>query len=115
MQRLQHGSLDLEEAQSLEVFTHSAHNGYAGDHHATGVVTHNQVGVAVADAGVLIHVGKGHGQGAQRLCRQCPGRREHRQLAAARRHHTATNGHEVAHIDVGLPAFEGVLPHLCER
>ena len=41
MQRLQHGSLDLEETQALEILTHSTHNGHAGDHHAAGIVPHN--------------------------------------------------------------------------
>ena len=115
VQRLQHRGLDLDEIQAGEVLAHRRDDLDAGHRVLARRGAHDQVRVAVANALLLVHLGERDRQRAQRLRRHLPRRRHHRKFAAFRRDHAPSHRHNVAEVDVVLPARQRIGADLGER
>ena len=106
---LQHGRLDLDVRPVVERAAQAAHDGRALAGDAARVGVDDEVDVALADPGLRVgEAGVLVGQRAQRLARQLPRRREHRQLAALAADDLAGDADVVAQVGVGLPGGEPV-------
>ena len=110
--QLQHRRLDLEVALVLERAADGAHDPGPGAHHVARLLAHDQVGVPLADAGLLGELLVQHRHRAQRLARHLPARRHHRELAALGGDHPALDEHVVAEVDGVLPVGQRLLADL---
>ncbi len=112
--RLQDGRLHLEIAETVEGLPQRAQHRGLGPDHLAGLGPDEEVDVASAHPGVLGHVLVQGGQRTQRLRRQLPRGRHHRQLTAPAAHHLTGDGHQVTEVDVRLPRRQRLLADLVE-
>ncbi len=115
VQGLEHGGLHLEEPPGLEGGAQRADHPDPRHGVPSGGVPHDEVGVALADPGVLAQVLVGHRQRAERLGREHPRVGHDGQLAALGPHHAAGHRDVVAEVDVLLPRLKPLLADVGER
>ena len=111
---LQDGRLDLEVALRVEHLADRAGGPRPQPDHVAGLLTHDEVGVALTHPRLLGEVlvqGRHRPQG---LRRHLPGRRHDRQLTALAADDPPFDGDVIAEVDQGLPVGEGRLTHFGE-
>ena len=107
--RLQHRCFDLEEAVFGESLAQGRHRLRAGDNVLAGLVSHDEIEVALANPRLFVQFGVEVRQRQQRLRRHLPFGHEDRQFAALGRNDFALDEHVVTEVDEFFPPFEGVL------
>jgi len=111
---LEHRGLDLDVALVVEGVAQRTVDVGAQAHHVAGLLAHDEVGVALAHAGLLGEVLVQRRQGAEGLAGHHPARRHHRQLTLLAGDDAARHGDVVAEVDQGLPVGERLLTDLGE-
>ena len=91
---------------AFEVVTQCAHDRDAGESGTTSLLTHDQIGVAVAHARIFIHFREAHRQRTQGLGDHAPAVGHDRELTTAGGDHSASEADEVAEVNIGFPFVE---------
>ena len=115
VQGLQHRGLDLEKTTTLQGVAQRTHDLDTGQRIRPGLLTHDEVGVAVTDPGILTHLLVRDRERTQRLGGHGPGVRHDGELASTGGDDASVDEDDVTEVDVGLPGRQGVLPHLGQR
>ncbi len=113
--QLQHRGLDLDVVVAVQGLPDAPGDRGPGPDHVPRGLADGQVGVALADPVLVRQLVVQGRQRTQRLGRQRPLGREHRELTAAGGDDPTGHADEVTQVDVGLPVRQGLLADLGQR